>query len=187
MHMSNKTRLAVTGERSGEKGFTLFEAVIAIFILTIGLIGTAATITFALEYSAISRNVTNGKLVIVSTIEEIESLRKSRRLDFKQIENVGNVDNTGAANNFNGFSTGFTPVSADPGPDGVNGTDDDLISAGPDQTYGTGDDFTDNSLARDGYFRQITITNLGGSTVIKRIEVRVQYPAAQGKLSLIHI
>jgi type II secretory pathway pseudopilin PulG len=162
-------------------GFTLIEAVIAIFILTIGLIGTAATITFALEFGAISRNVTNGKLMIVSSIEEIESLRNSRRLDFIQIENVGNVDNTGAPNPFNGFSNGFKPVSVNPGPDGVTGTDDDLVNAGPDGTFGTGDDFTDTSFHRMGYTRQITITNLPGSTVLKKIEVKIRYPATGGK------
>lgn len=168
------------------RGFSLIEVVIAIFILTIGLIGTAAAITFALEFSSISRNVTNGKLIIVSTIEEIEGIRNSRRLDFQQIENVGNVNNTGSENNFNGFSNGFNSVSVNPGPDGVNGTDDDLITAGPDGVYGTGDDTVDNSLARSGYFRKITITNLPGSSVIKKVEVRVQYPAAGGKFGEIH-
>ena len=181
--MSNKqSKIPKTkGSCESEQGFTLIEAVIAIFILTIGLIGTAAAVTFALELGAISRNVTSGKLLVVSTIEEIESLRNSRRLDFPQIENVGNVDNTGAPNLFNGFSTGFKPVSTNPGPDGVNGTDDDFTGPGPDGIYGTGDDATDNSLARAGYLRQITITNLPGSTVLRKIEVRVQYPAAQGK------
>ncbi|MEZ5344276.1 MAG: prepilin-type N-terminal cleavage/methylation domain-containing protein [Pyrinomonadaceae bacterium] len=164
-----------------EKGFTLIEVVIAVFILTIGLIGTAAAITFALEFSALSRNVTNGKLIIVSTIEEIEGLRNARRLDFQQIENTGNVNNTGSENNFNGFSNGFKPVSLNPGPDGVDGTDDDLITAGPDGVYGTGDDAVDNTNVRPGYSRKITITNLPGSAVIKKVEVRVQYPAAGGK------
>lgn len=152
--------------REGESGFTLIEAVVAIFVLTIGLIGTAAAITFALEFSSISRNVTSGKLAITSTIEEIESLRNSKRLEFRQIEHVGSVDNTGASNPFNGFSTGFRPISIDPGPDGVNGTDDDPTGAGQ---------------VREGYQRQIIITNLVGSTTIKKVEVRVQYPAAPGK------
>ena len=166
--MSNKTQKPIKNgsARNGEGGFTLIEAVIAIFVLTIGLIGTAAAITFALEFSSISRNVTSGKLVITSTIEEIESLRNSKRLEFRQIEHVGSVDNTGAANLFNGFSSGFKPISFDPGPDGVNGTDDDPTGTGQ---------------IREGYQREIVITNLTGSTTIKKIEVKVQYPAAPGK------
>ena len=166
--MSNNRQKTKGNEslRKGESGFTLIEAVIAILVLTIGLIGTAAAITFALEFSSISRNVTSGKLVITSTIEEIESLRNSKRLEFRQIENVGTVDNTGVSNPFNGFSTGFNTISIDPGIDGVNGTDDDPTGA---------------TQIRPGYQRQITITDLAGSTTIKKIEVKVQYPAAPGK------
>ncbi len=82
----------------------MVEAVCAIFVVTIGLIGTAAAITYALEFSAISRNVTSAKSIIVSTIEEIETLRNSRRLDFSQIANVGAVNNADATNTFGGFS-----------------------------------------------------------------------------------
>ncbi len=166
----------------GEEGFTMIEVIVAIFILTIGLIGTAAAITFALEFGAISKNVSNGKLLIVSGIEEIESLRNSHRLEFKQIENVGNVNNTNVPNTFGGFSTGFKAVSLSPGPDGVNGTDDDLTDPGPDGTFGTGDDFINPALVRSGYTRQITITNLPGSNTIKKIEVKVRYTGAAGKI-----
>jgi hypothetical protein len=135
-----------------------------------------------LEFGAISKNVSNGKLIIVSSIEEIESIRNSRRLDFKQIENVGNVDNTNMAVNFTGFSTGFQPVSLSPGPDGVNGTGDDLLDPGPDGTFGTDDDFTNPALIRSGYTREISITNLDGSTDLKKIEVTVRYVGAAGKV-----
>lgn len=142
-----------------EAGFTLVEAVIAIFILTIGLVGTAAAITYALQYGAISRNVTKAKLMVVASFEEIESLRNSRRLDFKQIANVGGVDNEGVSNPFNGFSTGFRQISVNPGTDGV---------------YGTADDIADTSPSGKSFTRQITITNISAS--IKRVEVKVRYP-----------
>ena len=74
--------------RSDEDGFTLLEVVIAILILTIGLMGTAAAITYALQFSTLSKNLTSAKLVIVSTIEEVESLRNTQQLSYKQIENV---------------------------------------------------------------------------------------------------
>jgi type II secretory pathway pseudopilin PulG len=162
-----------------EQGFTMVEAVIAIMIITIGLIGTAAAITYALEYSTLSKNSTNAKLVITSAIEQIESLRNTRQLQFLQLANVGAVDDTGAANAFGGFTTGFREVSQHPGPDGVNGTADDLLDAGPDLIYGTGDDFTNPARARSGYTRQITITNL--STFVKKVEVKVRYLASAGK------
>ena len=159
----------------------MVEAVIAILIMTIGLIGTAAAVTYALEFSAISRNVTRAKLVVVASIEEIESLRNSRRLDFKQFANTGSVNNDGSAREFLGFAKGFQTVSSSPGNDGVNGTADDLSSApGKDGVYGTSDDVVNQTLARDGYTRQIEIINLSAS--LKKIVIRVRYTSAQGKL-----
>ena len=157
----------------------MVEAVAAIFILTIGLIGTAAAITYALEFGSISRNVSSAKSVVVSAIEEIETLRNSRRLNFRQVANVGGVDNSGAINQFSGFSTGFKEVSLYPGPDGVIGTDDDLRDAGPDKIYGTDDDFDNQTSIRSGYMRQITITDLSAN--LKKIEVKVKYLGRAGK------
>lgn len=159
--MSNKNteQIQNSGLRRGESGFTLVEAVIAIFILTIGLVGTAAAITYALQYGAISRNVTKAKLMVVASFEEIESLRNSRRLDYKQIANAGSVDNTGTSNPFAGFSTGFRQIPGNPGTDGV---------------YGTADDIADTSPSRRGFTRQITITDI--SSNIKKVEVKVRYP-----------
>lgn len=158
----------------------MIEAVVAILIITIGLIGTAAAITYALEFTTISRNVSSAKLLIVASIEEVESLRNSRRLDFKQIANVGAVNNTNTPSVFTGFSTGFKDVSIDPGPDGVNGTDDDLRDAGVDGTFGTSDDFDNQGLIRSGYRRQISITNL--SDTLKKIEIKIKYMASNGKV-----
>lgn len=167
-------------KKPGEGGFSLIEAVIAIFIITIGLIGTAAAITFALEFGAISQNVTKAKLVIVASIEEVETLRNSRRLNYKQIANAGKVDNTGAQNVFGGFSTDLKPVGLNPGPDGVNGTNDDLRDPGKDGKFGTTDDFDNPALARGGFWRKIEITDLSES--LKKIEVTVRYVGRGGKL-----
>lgn len=183
--MSNKKQKKMMDQKlnkSQAEGFTMIEVIVAILILTTGLIGTAAALTFALEFGAISKNVSNGKLVIVSSVEEIESLRNSNRLDYKQIANIGNVNNTNSPNPFNGFSNGFQTVSLSPGPDGVNGTADDLIDPGPDGEFGTGDDFTNPALIRSGYTRQIAITNLSGSSNLKKIEVTVRYTGAAGKI-----
>lgn len=164
-----------------QAGFSMIEAIVAIFVLTIGLVGTAAAITYALEFSAISRNVTKAKLIVVASIEEIESMRNSRRLDFKQFANSGSVDNTGSPNQFMGFSNGFRQVSNSPGNDGVNGTDDDLsIAPGADGVFGTADDVPDPNLARDGYMREIVITSLSAS--LKKVVVRVQYRGSGGKI-----
>jgi hypothetical protein len=121
--------------------------------------------------------LTSAKLSIIASIEEVESLRNTRRLEYKQIENVGEVDNTDAPNVFNGFSTGFKQISISPG------TDDDLSTApGVDGKWGTSDDVINSSLARDGYSRQIAITNLPGGDSIKKVEVTFRYPASNGAI-----
>ncbi len=172
-----KTRTAKNAATS-QSGFTLLEVVVAILILTIGLMGTAFAITYALQFSTVSKNLTSAKLEIISTIEEVEALRNTRQLDYKQIENAGNVDNTDSPNFFSGFSSGFKPISINPGPDGVDGTDDDLKDAGKDGKYGTADDFDNPAFARGGYSRQITVTDL--NETLKKVEVRVRYPANNG-------
>lgn len=163
-----------------DDGFTLVEAVVAIFVVTIGLIGTAAAITYALEFGAISRNVSSAKSVIISTIEEMETLRNARRLAFRQIARVGAVNNTGTTMPFSGFTTGFRPVSTQPGADGVNGTADDLFERGADGILGTADDVENPGFIRAGYQRQIEITNL--SNTLKKIEIKVQYVGRAAKV-----
>lgn len=163
-----------------ESGFSLIEAIVAIFILTVGLIGTAAALGYAVHYGTISRNVTAAKSMIVAQIEEIEALRNSNRLEYKQIANIGEVDNSGSAVVFDGFSTGFQEMSLNPGPDGVNGTADDVRDPGPDGTYGTGDDFDNPALVRSGYQKQVIITNL--TATMKRIEIRIRYTGSGGRV-----
>ena len=84
----------------------------------------------------------------------METLRNTGQLTFGQIRNQGQpTDDTGATRPFAGFPTGFQKLSINPGPDGIFGTDDDLISPGPNpnSVYGDGDDFLDRTRAVPGY------------------------------------
>jgi type II secretory pathway pseudopilin PulG len=176
----NPQKIPMKNLEKRQNGFSLIEAVVAIFVVTVGLIGTAAAIGYAIHYGTISRNVTAAKSIIVAEIEEIETLRNTHRLNFKQIANAGSVDNTNVAAIFTGFSNGFKELSLNPGPDGVNGTDDDIRDAGADGVFGTGDDFDNPALARSGFTRQVTVTNLSGS--MKKIEIKVRYFGAGGSV-----
>ena len=167
--------------RSPERGFSLLEMVVAIFIMTIGLLGVASAISYALMASNRGRGVTNAKMLVVSILEQMETLRDTRALTFDEISN-GRV----SGSPFTGFpysSTDFRPVSTVPGNDGVFGTADDLINAGPDGVYNTADDFTDPSLARPGVTRQILITPFPTNPFIKKITVTLRYSTANGKLA----
>ena len=143
-------------------------------VLMIGLLGLVASMAWGLSMSKRLRFMTDTKMTITSMLEQMETLRNTKRLTFGQIANQGQVDNTNAARPFAGFPTGFQPVSVNPGPDGIYGTSDDLISPGLDQIYGTSDDFSNPTLARPSFTREIVISSLG--TNLKKIQITMRYP-----------
>ena len=153
------------------------ETVVAMVLLTTALLAVASAIGYALMVSNSGRGVTNTKLLVVSMLEQMETLRNSGQLTFGQIANTGYVQNPNGAN-FAGFPPGFLPVSTNPGRDGVFGTSDDLIDAGADRVFGTADDFQNNLLARQGFTREILITSL--SPQLKRVQVTLRYSANGG-------
>jgi prepilin-type N-terminal cleavage/methylation domain-containing protein len=140
-------------QRAG--GFSLLEMIVAMFILTIGLLGVASAIGYALMASNSGRGLTNAKLLVVSALEQMETLRDSGQLNFAEISNSQVSGST-----FTGFPTTFLPVSTVPGPDFVYGTLDD-----PGRT--------DPTQAVTGVTRQILITSL--SPTLKRIQVTLRY------------
>lgn len=162
-----------------ESGVTILEMVVAMLILTVGLLGLAASIGYAVTVSNKGRNLTNTKLLVVSLLEQTETLRNTGQLTFGQIANVGAVDNTGAPRIFPGFPVDFRPISINPGPDGIFGTTDDLMGPGPNNIYGDADDRVEPSWEMVGYKRKVTITALSAN--LKRIEVTVRYPDAGGQ------
>ncbi len=157
-----------------DSGFSLLELVIASTILTVGLLAVASSIGYAMVASNHGRAVTNTKLLVVSILEQMETLRNTGNLTFGQLSNVGQVDNTGATRGFPGFLNGFQQISTNPGPDGIFGTSDDLIDAGADRLFGTSDDFINPNFAVVGYTREIQITSLSPS--LKKVTVTISYP-----------
>jgi type II secretory pathway pseudopilin PulG len=179
---SNPHRLS--SEKLSAGGFSLLEMVVAITLLTVGLLGVASAIGYAMVASNHGRSITNTKLLAVSILEQMETLRDTHNLTFGQIANVGQVNNGGAVKDFDGFQPGFQQVSINPGPDGIFGTVDDLIDAGANG-YGTGDEFINPSFALVGVTRQIQITNL--STTLKKIQVTIDYSVTGGTRQLVAI
>jgi len=160
-----------TAKSNPEAGVTVLEMAIAVLILTVGLLALAGSIGYAIAVSNKGRNLTNTKLVAVSMLEQMETLRNTGRLTFGQIANAGDVDNTGATRDFAGFPAGFQPVSINPGPDGIFGTSDDL----KDPTTG----LTQPTWAISGCSREIVISNLSAN--LKRVQVTLQYQDAGGQ------
>lgn len=145
-----------------EAGFTMLEAVVAISVLTVGLLGVAAAITYAAATTGRTRDITQAKQVILSTLEQVSILRDSERLTFAQIGNSGQ-------GNFDGFAGAFQQVSNDPGPDGIHGTPDDVAQ--------------DSDPSNDSFRRSVVVTTLNPN--LKKIEVTVRYKTGplEGELS----
>ncbi len=162
--------------RSSEDGFSLLEMVVASLILTVGLLGVASSIAYALLASNRGRGITNAKMLIVSVQEQMETVRDTGQLNFAEISNSHVNGST-----FSYFPSEFMPVSQYPGPDGIYGTNDDLVSPGPDGFYFTTDDFTDLSRARPNVTRQILITPIPNEPLLKKITVTVRYAPNGGE------
>jgi len=168
---SNHSSGTANRRRHSESGFSLLEMVVAMVILTIGLLGVASAIGYSLMVSNRGRGVTNSKMLVVSILEQMETLRNTRELSFEEISNTQVSGST-----FTGFpynASEFRPVSTVPGNDGVFGTADDLW--GPS---GTSDN---TALARPGVTRQIKITEFPGNRYLKKIEVTLRYTTGDGR------
>jgi prepilin-type N-terminal cleavage/methylation domain-containing protein len=165
----NSRALARVSTGKSDRGFTLLEMVVAMGILTVGLLAVASTIGYALLVSNSGRGITNTKLLIVSVLEQVETLRNTEALTFDQISNVV-LDGNGVPTGPGVFPTGFQPISTNPGRDGIFGTGDDLLDA---------NGIPDPTLARPGVSRQILITSL--SPQLKRVQVTLRYSPKGGE------
>ena len=145
---SNNARRAA----ANEAGFSLLEAVVAISVLTVGLLGVAAAIAYSTATTGRTRDITQAKQIILSTLEQVSVLRDSERLTFAQIGNA-------SSGNFTGFVSTYQQVSNDPGPDGIHATADDVA--------------TDDDPTNDTFKRAVEVTSLNPN--LKKIEVTVKY------------
>jgi prepilin-type N-terminal cleavage/methylation domain-containing protein len=128
--MKNKLR--------NEKGFTLIEVMIAMAVLSFGILSLVSVFTQGLVASNQAQIQYIAQQKAQEAMETIFTARDTRLLTYSQIANVSN----GGV-----FKNGAQPLVA-PGPDGLFGTaDDDLTtpdgivtSPGPDKIFGTADD-----------------------------------------------
>jgi type IV pilus modification protein PilV len=182
-YMMNRIGSTKESVRQAEAGFTLIETVVAMLILTFGLLAVAGAISYSINASYMSRNVTSAKMIVASILEQMQTLRNTKQLAYKQFANTGAVNNTGLTTPFNGFSTGFNKVSSSPGPDGIFGTCDDFSTAiGADNKWCTSDDTTDSTLARPGYEYRIIISEFATTPNLKKVEVTIHFPGQNGAM-----
>jgi type II secretory pathway pseudopilin PulG len=163
----------------GERGFTILEVLFSIVILMVGMVALLAVFGTAIAATQSTQEDQIARQEAAEALENIFTARDTSQITFAMIQNVSN----GGV-----FQDGFQPIT-DPGPDGLDGTADDVIAApillpGPDGILGTPDDA---AMPLTNYRRQIGITPalLPDGTVnpnLRQITVTVRYITPQFKL-----
>ena len=170
------------GHQSRQRGFTMIETMIAIVIMSIGIITVLAAFGTAV---AATQNAQENLIARQKALEAMESIYTSRNTQQITFAQIGNVSSGGI------FTDGPTQLLS-AGPDGLVNTDDDvpfpatgvcpagpecITLPGPDGTLGTPDD-TAMSLAN--FSRQIqigTVLQTDGTINpnLKQVTVTVSY------------
>jgi prepilin-type N-terminal cleavage/methylation domain-containing protein len=125
-----------------EQGFTLLEVLIAMAVMSFGILSLVSVFTQGLVASNQSQIQFIAQQKAQEAMETIFSSRDTKLLTFAQLNNVsaGGI-----------FKDGAQPLCA-PGPDGLFGTADDdtttpdsiVTASGPDKIFGTSDDVVTN-------------------------------------------
>jgi prepilin-type N-terminal cleavage/methylation domain-containing protein len=151
----------------GQQGFTLIETLVAMLVLTVGVMGMGATFLAGMQVAAGAPNELVATQKAAEAVESVFSARDSHTLTWSQLKNVkdGGI-----------FVDAATKVSV-AGADGIVNTSDDgalekAVLPGRDGLIGTGDDTV---LALNGFTRQITVTTLSSS--LRQITVTIKYPS----------
>jgi prepilin-type N-terminal cleavage/methylation domain-containing protein len=172
--------------RTRERGFTMMEVLISMVVLTIGLVSMLAMFSVALAATNSAQEDLIAKQIAQSTLESIFTARNTAQITFQQIQNVSN----GGI-----FLDGLQTIK-DPGPDGLDGTADDLVAnplcsgpstclqlAGPDGVLGTADDvyLPINNFQRQILIQNVFLPNGAIDNTLRSITVNVVYTTTQFK------
>jgi type II secretory pathway pseudopilin PulG len=157
-----------------QEGFTLLEAMISVVVLTIGLVAMLSA--FAAAVGSI-QNVQMDQLTrqkATETLESIFTARQTAQLSFAAIQNTPNGI----------FTPGMGPLT-DAGPDGLDGTGDDVYPPAPIIVPGPSgvlDGVHDKQVTLLGFQRQIQILNIPSEPNVRQVIVTVQYPGQRGNM-----
>lgn len=166
-----------------QRGFSLLEAVFSTAILTVGLVSMLAVFAVALGSTQSVQQDTIARQKATETLESIFTARQTAQTSFDKIQNE-------SATGPGIFVAGLQDLK-DPGPDGLDGTDDD-VAAAPITVPGiTGTEVGSNASTKQislaNFKRQIQIANVNNAdgTVnanLRQITITIQYPGPNGKM-----
>jgi type II secretory pathway pseudopilin PulG len=172
--------------RRGNAGFTLLEALVALLILTVGLLGLAQAFYLGMRHMSMSSANLIAREKAREAVESVHTARDTGLLSWEKIRNFGDGEGI--------FLTGAQPLY-NAGADGLVNTDDDdeagiesLRDPGPNGLFGDVDDVL---TPLDGFTREIVINALpsptGGEDPDLReliVTIRFQVGAQRGSYTL---
>jgi pilin/secretion family protein with methylation motif len=161
-------------ERSSSKGFSLVETVVALGVLTTGILGAAAVFATGMQNLGSSPDDVITTQKAAQAIEAVFSARDTGTLTWAQINNVshGGV-----------FLDGPQPLKL-PGPDGLVNTSDDttietVVFPGQDQIIGTSDD---QIVVLASFTREIKIQDVPNeNSEVRSVVVTIKYQSGSTK------
>jgi type II secretory pathway pseudopilin PulG len=162
-----------------QAGFTILEALIAIAILSFGILSLAAVYAQGIQVA----NMTQLDYIAEKKAEEaVETIFAARDSKILAWTNIRNVTGAGGAND-GVFLVGAQPLLA-AGPDGLYGTADDdaanptvvIVGPGPDKILGTADDVT---MSLKNMTRTIVIADVPSEPGLRQITITMNYTAGR--------
>ncbi len=162
---------------NSESGFSYLEVMIAIVILTVGIMAQLAALSFSMLRARESEERNVARQIAASTIESIFAAR-----DLGNANGISNWDaiNLNTVHSSGIFLEGWRPIREDSGIDGIQGTADDACNAGSSCVVGS---YTNSSNEMPALERKIMIIDIpetGHANIRKRrIEVRIKYFVGQ--------
>lgn len=162
---------------TAQVGFTLMETMVALVILSVGVLALAGMLADGLAYMSMSQDE---YIAEQKAAEAVESIYTARDVSQTSWANINNVSAGGI------FVDGPTQL-CDPGLDGIEGTADDnctiydsIWTPGPDGELGTADDV---KMPLTNFTRTIVIAPVAGRADLRQITVTLTYTAARFRRS----
>lgn len=164
--------------RKAQSGFTLVETMIAIAVLTIGILTVIAAFGSAINSTQNSQEYLVAREKALQALESVYAARNDQQITFSQIANISN----------GGIFTDGPVQMLCAGPDGLVNTADDvncpasgpcaagpecIVLPGPDGILGTADD---QAMSLSSFTRQIQITAVPGYQTLTQVVVTITYP-----------
>lgn len=177
----------VVRKKQTESGFTLLEVMIAIVVMTVGLLALMASFATAIAATASAQEDLIARHKALDAMESIYTARNSQQIPFASVNNT-------TASPPGIFVPGPQPLLC-AGPDGLVGTSDDvactspdtgtacpggiecLVLPGADGILGTADDITQSlgNFTRTITFNQVLLPSGGVNTSLMAVTVAVTY------------